>query len=125
MNPAPARVLLVEDSTSDALLLRESLAEARPGELDFTHVESWVEAVECLRQKPFDVLLLDLSLPDITGRDTFLRARAYDAGANGCLVKPSALTELVSGVMSLRDFWLLHNRLPDTLGVRPTAPLAG
>ena len=31
---------------------------------------------ECLRQKQFEVLLLDLSLPDITGRDTFLRARA-------------------------------------------------
>ena len=125
MESPALRVLLVQDSASDALLLQESLAEARPVDLDFTHVESRAETVERLRQKAFEVLLLDLSLPDITGRDTFLRARAYDAGANGCLVKPSALTELVSGVMSLRDFWLLHNRLPDTLGVRPTAPLAG
>ncbi len=63
MPTAPVRILLVEDSTSDALLLQESLAEARPGELDFTHVECWAEAVECLRQKQFEVLLLDLSLP--------------------------------------------------------------
>ncbi|MGO8931343.1 MAG: sensor histidine kinase [Limisphaerales bacterium] len=76
MKPTVIRVLLVEDSVSDALLLQESLAEARPGELEFTHVESWAEAAECLRQKQFEVLLLDLSLPDVTGRDTFVRARA-------------------------------------------------
>ena len=66
----------MEDSPSDALLLQESLAEAVPGEFDFTHVESWAEAVRCLREKEFEVLLLDLSLPDVTGRETFLRARA-------------------------------------------------
>ena len=76
MNPAAVRVLLVEDSASDAVLLQESLGETRPGEFDFTHVECWAEAVRCLREKKFEVLLLDLSLPDITGRDTFLRARA-------------------------------------------------
>ena len=58
------------------VLLQESLAETRPGEFDFTHVECWADAAQCLRQQEFDVLLLDLSLPDITGRETFLRARA-------------------------------------------------
>src|ERR1035437_3712886 len=76
MKPKPVRVLLVEDSASDALLLQESLGESRPGEFDFTHVESWAEAVQCMREKEFEVLLLDLLLPDITGRETFLRARA-------------------------------------------------
>ena len=76
MNPAPVRILLVEDSMSDALLLQESLGETAPGQFDFTHAESWAEAVERLRRKKFDVLLLDLSLPDVTGRNTFLRARA-------------------------------------------------
>ena len=76
MKPVGVRVLLVEDSASDALLLQESLGESRPGEFDFTHAESWAEAVRCLREKEFEVLLLDLSLPDVTGRETFLRARA-------------------------------------------------
>jgi signal transduction histidine kinase len=76
MNPSAVRVLLVEDSASDALLLQESLSETGLGGLEFTHVECWAAALECLRQNQFEVLLLDLSLPDVTGRDTFLRARA-------------------------------------------------
>ena len=75
MNAATVRILLVEDSPSDATLLQESLAEAGPGEFDFTHVECWADVAPCLRQQEFEVLLLDLSLPDVTGRNTFLRAR--------------------------------------------------
>ena len=76
MKPTVLRVLLVEDSRSDAFLLQESLAESELGGFDFTHVHCWADALQCLRQKQFDLLLLDLSLPDITGRETFLRARA-------------------------------------------------
>jgi signal transduction histidine kinase len=76
MAPAPLKILLVEDSSSDALLLQESLAEEGPGRFHFTHVACWAEAADHLRQQPLDVLLLDLSLPDSTGRETVLRARA-------------------------------------------------
>jgi signal transduction histidine kinase len=76
MNPT-VRILLVEDSTSDALLLQESLWEAGLGGFDFTHVESWAEAQPHISNPgAFDVMLLDLSLPDIAGRETFVRARA-------------------------------------------------
>jgi signal transduction histidine kinase len=76
MKPAAIRVLLVEDSASDAVLLQESLSQNWPGEFEFTHVDTWEAAAKCMRERPFDVLLLDLSLPDITGRNTFLQARA-------------------------------------------------
>jgi signal transduction histidine kinase len=73
-NPA-VRILLVEDSASDAVLLQEALADAGAGGLEVTHVDSWTAADDRLTQKDFDVLLLDLSLPDSAGRETFLRAR--------------------------------------------------
>jgi signal transduction histidine kinase len=72
----PVRILLVEDSASDAALLQESLAQTGLETFEFTHVETWADALQCLGQQAFDVLLLDLSLPDISGRETFLRARA-------------------------------------------------
>jgi len=76
VDPLPVKVLLVEDSPSDASLLLEGLTVAGINGFDFTHVESWAEAVDCLHDKPFDVLLLDLSLPDIMGSETFLQVRA-------------------------------------------------
>jgi PAS domain S-box-containing protein len=72
----PIAILLVEDSASDAELLEESLNQACPGQFQFTRVERLAKAVAQLGQRRFDVMLLDLSLPDSAGRETFLRARA-------------------------------------------------
>jgi len=76
MNSAPLKILLVEDSPSDAALLKESLTQSRHERFEFTHAECWAEAAKNLQQGYFDILLLDLSLPDSAGRDTFLQARA-------------------------------------------------
>jgi signal transduction histidine kinase len=76
MTPPALSILLVEDSPSDAVLLQESLSQHEVGGFQFTHAETWAEAAARLQQQSFDVLLLDLSLPDSIGRDTFVRARA-------------------------------------------------
>jgi signal transduction histidine kinase len=76
MSVTAVKILLVEDSLSDAVLLQESLSERGAGEFEFTLAESWKEAAARLSNQTFDVLLLDLSLPDSIGRDTFVRARA-------------------------------------------------
>lgn len=68
-------ILLVEDSPSDADLLMETLGEIDRERFGFKQVESLGEALRALRQEVFDVLLLDLSLPDSSGTQTFVRAR--------------------------------------------------
>jgi signal transduction histidine kinase len=70
------KVLLVEDSPSDAALLEESLSECGFGRFEFTHAGTLAEAICLTRQADFDVALLDLTLPDSSGRETFLRAQA-------------------------------------------------
>lgn len=76
MAARPVEILLVEDSPSDAALLQEGLTQDRLDEFKFTHVETLAQALVRITQASFDVVLLDLSLPDSTGRDTFLKARA-------------------------------------------------
>ncbi len=75
MSTGAVKVLLVEDSPSDAVLLQESLNTPGNGRFEITLVERLEDGLAQLRQTRFDVLLLDLSLPDSAGRETFLRAR--------------------------------------------------
>jgi len=76
MPPSVVKILLVEDSLSDAVLLEESLMQNELGQFKLTHVETLADAMKQVQAASFDVLLLDLTLPDSTGRETFVRARA-------------------------------------------------
>ncbi|MGA2724498.1 MAG: PAS domain S-box protein [Bryobacteraceae bacterium] len=74
MTDAAIRVLLVEDSPSDADLLQQTLQTVGADRFEFTWVERLDDALARLGQASFDVLLLDLSLPDSSGPETFRRA---------------------------------------------------
>jgi diguanylate cyclase (GGDEF)-like protein/PAS domain S-box-containing protein len=69
------KILLVEDSVGDARLLREMLSEAHTHPTDLTHVASMQEAEGHLVSESFDLILLDLGLPDAQGAAAILRAR--------------------------------------------------
>ncbi len=73
MTVDPVKVLLVEDNPADADLLQETLADAGSGRFRLTHVARLGEALELLRKEGFDVILLDLTLPDSEGLDTLVR----------------------------------------------------
>jgi signal transduction histidine kinase len=64
------KLLLVEDNPGDARLLRELLREG----FELAHVERLEEAIA--RARSADLVLLDLSLPDSHGLDTFRRLHA-------------------------------------------------
>jgi len=66
-------ILLIEDNPGDALLLKETLQESGvPFEL--FHVEQLQDGVERAQRQVFDLVMLDLSLPDSTGTATIARA---------------------------------------------------
>lgn len=75
MNLDGIRVLLVEDNPGDARLFAELVKETRAGQWKLTHVVRLAAALDQLAQETFDVMLLDLSLPDADGLDTLIRAR--------------------------------------------------
>jgi len=60
----PLRVLLIEDSVSDALLIAKSLEKIIPGGCVVHNERTLAAAVTALNDGKFDVALLDMSLPD-------------------------------------------------------------
>ncbi len=70
MGPDQTKVLLVEDNRTVAQLLQETLLEANHARFQMTHVDRLSLAIDVLKRSRFDVILLDLSLPDSRGLDT-------------------------------------------------------
>ncbi|MDZ8087717.1 MAG: response regulator [Nostoc sp. DedQUE12b] len=68
------KVLLVEDNPGDVLLLQELFKEVTTVVVELMPVERLDEAVNYLTNEIFDVILLDLSLPDSQGLQTFVIA---------------------------------------------------
>lgn len=116
------RVLLVEDDEEDYILARHMLAEARNVHFDVSWADRLESALNHMRSATVDVVLLDLSLPDSYGWDTFtsvrkhspdlpivlltgvqdedLGSRAVYEGAQDYLVKNELSTELLSRAIS-------------------------
>lgn len=67
---ALSRILLVEDSPTQARIVTASLEQT---EYDLESAERLSEAVELIRNGPFGAVILDLSLPDSEGLDTYLK----------------------------------------------------
>jgi two-component system, cell cycle sensor histidine kinase and response regulator CckA len=68
------KVLLVEDNPGDVHLLRELLWDVTGEQFQLIPVERLEEALKSLETQSFDVMLLDLSLPDSQGLETFITA---------------------------------------------------
>jgi diguanylate cyclase (GGDEF)-like protein/PAS domain S-box-containing protein len=68
-----ATVLLIDASTDDERLFREELALVRDTPFALEVARSLAEGLARLRVRRFDVIVLDLDLPDSLGLTTFLR----------------------------------------------------
>lgn len=71
MDTKPIKVLLVEDNPEDVLLLEKILQKGGTGRFELEPVASLKLALERMRVRDFDVVLLDLSLPDSHGLKAF------------------------------------------------------
>jgi serine phosphatase RsbU (regulator of sigma subunit) len=76
MNHQQIHLLLVEDNPADARLIEVLLRQAGPGRFDVSRVDTLVAALEHLKTRETDVVLLDMTLPDSSGLQTTQRAVA-------------------------------------------------
>lgn len=112
-------LLMVDDHT----IVREGLKRVLAGacaQWRITEAGTGFQALECLRRQRFDLAIVDLSMPGMSGLDLIRRIkaeyervrvlvlsmhaeeqyalRAFKAGANGYVTKDSAAAELVNAV---------------------------
>ncbi len=73
----PIQVLQIEDNIGDVILMREMLANSTYSHYKMTHAGSMREAEIILEQQDFDVLLLDLRLPDSDGLNSIEVLQRY------------------------------------------------
>ena len=74
------KVLLVEDSPSDALIVENELTRTDGAKFCVVQLDQLDSALARLREQQFDVVLLDLNLPDSDGFETFLRLHGEASG---------------------------------------------
>jgi len=113
------RILLVEDDPSVAASVIDGLVNAS---MEVDHVSTGKEAISKALSEPFDLILLDLGLPDMDGQDVcrsvreksktpiiILSARseeidrvlALEFGADDYMVKPFGMRELVARIRAV------------------------
>jgi CheY-like chemotaxis protein len=131
------RILLVEDISADAILLREALIDAGLGG-ELTVARDGQEALDLLRSgNPLpQLLLLDLNLPVLSGKQVLDAIRseprldtlpivvlstsnapadvafAYGHRANAYVRKPNGFEALSGVARAIRDFWTRTATLP-------------
>jgi len=77
------RVLLVEDSATDAMVIGGHLRRAAAGRAEVLHAETLARALELARSNDIHLTLLDLNLPDSRGLATLERMRGASRGPKG------------------------------------------
>jgi CheY-like chemotaxis protein len=139
----PLQVLLVEDSPGDRRLTQEAFRDVNPF-IQLHVADDGVEAMAFLRRmgtyahapRP-DLILLDLNLPRMDGREVLALikedealktiptviltsseaeadvVKSYQLQANCYLSKPIHFEEFHSLVKSINDFWLNKVKLPE------------
>jgi DNA-binding response OmpR family regulator len=117
MTTTPQRVLVIEDEAAMALMLKHALEEAA---FSVTIAEEGLEGLKKLQEDSFDLVLLDINLPRLSGFGLLDRARAegiktpiivitardattdrvhgLDSGADDYLLKPFRVQELLARV---------------------------
>jgi signal transduction histidine kinase len=98
--PSPVRILLVEDNPGDVLLMEETLGDAEGG-FAMESVERLAPALERLRAGGIEVVLLDLTLPDSVGVNTFTAVQAHAPEVP--IIVLTGLSDELLAVSTVRD----------------------
>lgn len=118
-SPPSIEVLMLEDNPGDARLIREMLRECAPTRFRLTISETLQDGINQLAARPPGMILLDLTLPDSRGIDTFLQidARAGEVP----IVVLTGLNDMDTAVAAVHagaEDYLIKNEVTGALLIR-------
>lgn len=95
------RILVVEDNPGDLLILSEMLKDAGLDQAAFSTADTLERALIEVAGQTFDVIILDLALPDSRGMKTFASVRAHAPGTP--IIVLTGLADEVLGMRAVRQ----------------------
>jgi signal transduction histidine kinase len=113
----PCTVLLVEDNLADAKLAQHGLENSREASFHVEHVEQLDAALARLARGGIDVALVDLSLPDSSGMETFQAIHAAAPAVPIVVLTGAEDEQLVLDMLhqGAQDYLLKHEVEPKLL----------
>ena len=101
INDTPIRILLIEDDPGDARLIQEMLSESDSRRFTLVH-EKWLsDGINRLNKEKFDILLLDLMLPESRGLDTLFKVSRHNIDTP--IVVLTGLTDELTGTKAINN----------------------
>lgn len=119
MSESPIRVLLIEDNPGDSGLIKRLLARAKLCDFVVEHAERLEAGLKRLSPSSTDVVLVDLSLPDSNGLDTF--SEVYRQAPHLPIIVLTGMKDEEKALAAVREGaqdYLLKSQLDDKLLVR-------
>ena len=105
----PPRILCVDDNPANLLLVQTLLEDM--GAL-VQAVDSGQAALDAIQQRSLDLVLMDVQMPGMDGRETTERIRSWEAGRPG---QPLPIVALTAHAMANEKRALLHSGMDDYL----------
>jgi len=94
-------ILLVEDNAADARVTQDTLTESGRVHFQIERADRLSSALGRIARETFDLILLDLTLPDSWGLDTFVRI--HDASPNTPVIVLTGLDDETLGIMAVQQ----------------------
>ena len=119
MESKKVRILLVEDDPDDVWIMRNLLSDRWDGPFELVHTELLATGVTRCEHQKFDVILLDLALPDSRGLETFITMYGHADGVP--IVVLSGYDDEVTAMKAVQagaEDYLVKGQVTDNLLVR-------
>lgn len=119
MEDQRCRILLVEDDPDDVWVMRSLLGDRWDGPFELVNVELLSAGIRRCAEDFFDVVLLDLALPDSQGLETFLAMHAHAGGVP--IVVLSGYDDEITAMKAVQagaEDYLVKGQVNDNLLVR-------